>query len=119
MLDPIKQPILGIHELISDPSFKERNNIDKPAYERPEGTPSFCPRVQVVNGKKIPANFELAELKSSLLVQNILTNKNANRSLALFISNMMKNILGVNFEPSMVLYSQQIQNSVQKDQLDY
>lgn len=103
-----------IHETIDDPKIRARMNIDKPGYNN-----NICPTlVETKEGKKIPLNYELAELKSSLLVQNIINNEKTNIEMAIFINNIMSKILGSNFFTTIKNYSKKLANSQQKDIFD-
>jgi len=62
---------IGNIESMNDPNFIKRimlrKNTDAPL--------NSCPNLEVINGEVVPQNVQLAELKSSLLVNNILNNE--------------------------------------------
>ena len=109
-----QEKFIGLNENMRSEEFKNRRDRDKPSYNKKP-----CPRFMDINGLKVPVNFELAELKSSLLIQNILNNSGTNTELKNFIIDIMVSISSKEkFEKELKTYSDQLSDSKQKDHLD-
>jgi hypothetical protein len=91
---------------------------DKPGYKNNKPNRG-CPTVVKDNqGNNVPLEYELAELKSSLLIQNILNNPIANKELTDFVMGIMKGIFDSSLPNFIQKYSVNLVNSQQKDLMD-
>jgi hypothetical protein len=72
------------HEKITSETFNKRRILEKPNYNN-----SKCPSLIKKNGKLEPLKYELAELKSSLLIQNLINNDIINSKLTHFLQKML------------------------------
>lgn len=79
---------------------------------------NICPNLLIENGEVVPQRVQLAELKSSLLVNNIFNNTETNDFLNDWVSAILRNILKEDYETSLTVYSELIPTSSQKDLVD-
>jgi hypothetical protein len=110
-----KERIIGGNEKITDEEFNRRRIFEKPNYNNFK-----CPSVIIKDGKLEPLNYELAELKSSLLIQNLINNDIVNLQLVNFLNNILNNILNsyalINYIDNILLkYINLIPTSTQGD----
>ncbi len=79
---------------------------------------TICPDLLVENGVIVPERVQIAELKSSLLVNNIFNNTETNDFLNEWVSAILRNILKEDYETFLTEYSELIPTSSQKDVVD-
>jgi hypothetical protein len=78
----------------------------------------ICPDLLVENGVIVPERVQIAELKSSLLVNNIFNNIETNDFLNEWVTAILRKILREDYEETLRLYSELIPTSSQKDAVD-
>ena len=108
---PIVYNSIGRRQKRTDPDFIARAQ-QKPGYGFRD-----CPNVAGGN----PLYYEWAELKSSLLVQEIIKDANINMILTTFITNILKRtmtLIGSNYDITLDDYMAGISTSSQKDDFD-
>jgi hypothetical protein len=91
---------------------------DKPGYKNNKPNRGCPTVVKDELDNNVPLEYELAELKSSLLIQNILNNQRANKELTDFVMGIMKVIYDSSLPNFIQKYSVNLVNSQQKDLMD-
>ena len=108
---PITYKGIGRRQQPTDPDFIARTQ-QKPGYSFRD-----CPNVAGGN----PLYYEWAELKSSLLVQEIIQNGDINMILTTFITNILRRtttLIGSDYDITLDDYMTRIPTSEQKDTID-
>jgi hypothetical protein len=101
------------NEDIDSISFKNNMNNDKPGYHNIK-----CPTTIKNNGKKELLKYELSELKSSLLIQNLVNDLSTNQQLAMFMKKILKSIYMDDYDYILSKYALLITTSIHKDNVD-
>ncbi len=107
--------VIGNIESMDSESFINRMLLRK----NTQATFDSCPKIAIDNtGNVVTQNVQLAELKSSLLVNNILNNEETNEFLNNWVYLILTNILGNTYDQNLLLYSELIPTSTQNDVID-
>jgi hypothetical protein len=105
---------IGNIERMNDPNFINRIILRK----NTDTSLNYCPELKVINGEVVPQNVQLAELKSSLLINNILNNEATSGFLNDWVYLILTNIYGEKYDEVLQYYSGLIPDSTQKDNVD-
>jgi hypothetical protein len=108
-------PVIGNIENMNDPNFINRMILRK----NTQGTSRDCPKISIDNaGDVVAKNVQLAELKSSLLINNILNNEATSGFLNNWVYLILTNILQDTYLANLEYYSELIPTSNQNDIVD-
>ena len=108
-------PVIGNIENMNDPNFINRMILRKNTQE----TSRDCPKISIDNaGDVVAKNVQLAELKSSLLINNILNNEATSGFLNNWVYLILTNILQDTYLANLEYYSELIPTSKQNDIVD-